>query len=256
MIVGTKNKLREQHNVEILENEEHWRKKKALRSAYGDFYDAIRQSMKPITQDGITVEIGSGIGSIKEFIPECVTTDMFPNPWIDRKEDVYELTFKNETVDNLLLFDVWHHLEYPALALRECRRVLRSDGRLIIFDPAMSATGLFVYGCFHHEPLLFRHRFNECLEPPEAEPSSRYFAAQSAAHRVFVKKQQPRLLQDWRVLSVTPITSFSYLASGGFRGRQLYPDAAITWMNAIDRLLARWPKLFAARLLIVLTPHD
>jgi ubiquinone/menaquinone biosynthesis C-methylase UbiE len=171
-------------------------------------------------------------------------------------QNIYALTFPDKSVDNVVMFDVWHHLEKPATAWRECKRVLASGGRLIIMNSAMSLVGAIVYGCFHHELLFFRHRFNECLEPPKAEPSSRYFAAQFAAHRVFFKRQQPRLLQDWRVLSVTPITSYSYLASGGFRGRQLYPDAAITWMNAKDRLLVRWPKLFAARLLIVLTPHD
>jgi len=53
------------------------------------------------------------MGSIKEVIPDCVTTDLFPNPWLDRQENAYHLGFADGSVSNLILFDVWHHLRYP-----------------------------------------------------------------------------------------------------------------------------------------------
>jgi hypothetical protein len=46
-------------------------------------------------------------------IPECVTTDIFPNPWLDRVENAYALNFADASVGNLILFDVFHHLEFP-----------------------------------------------------------------------------------------------------------------------------------------------
>ena len=63
------------------------------------------------------------------------------------------MSFEDGSVANLILFDVWHHLEYPAAALAEFHRVLVPQGRLIIFDPAMGLLGRIVYGLFHHEPL-------------------------------------------------------------------------------------------------------
>jgi hypothetical protein len=48
--------------------------------------------------------------------------------------------------------DVWHHLEHPANALAEFRRVLVPRGRVIILEPAMSVVGRLVYGNCHHEP--------------------------------------------------------------------------------------------------------
>ena len=66
---------------------------------------------------------------------------------------VRALTFADESVANLILFDVWHHLEYPGTALAEFQRVLAKGGRLVIFDPAMGLLGRAVYGLCHHEPL-------------------------------------------------------------------------------------------------------
>ena len=80
-------------------------------------------------------------------------TDLFPNPWIDRVESAYNLSFSDNSISHLILFDVWHHLEYPVNALKEAHRVLTSGGTLIIMEPAMSVLGRIVYGKFHHEPL-------------------------------------------------------------------------------------------------------
>ena len=91
------------------------------------------------------------MGNIKTVIPECITSDLFENPWLDRVENIYKLSFDKESVSNLILFDVWHHLEYPAKALAEASRVLVPQGRLIIMEPAMSLLGKIVYGNFHRK---------------------------------------------------------------------------------------------------------
>ena len=92
------------------------------------------------------------MGRIKDVIPQCVTTDLFPNPWLDRQENCYQLSFADGSVSHLILFDVWHHLRYPGTALREFHRVLAPGGRLILFEPAASWVGRLVYHFFHHEP--------------------------------------------------------------------------------------------------------
>jgi SAM-dependent methyltransferase len=192
------------------------------------------------------------MGNVKQFIPDCITSDIFMNPWLDRMENAYDLSFADGCLANLILFDVWHHLEYPANALAEAARVLKPGGRLLVMDPAMSVIGRFVYGLFHHEPLGFPIRFQKMpvdLGNPADLP---YFAAQSSAHRLLVHRELPDLLVEWNTVKALKITSFAYLASGGFRGRQLYPNSLLPLVRAFDRLLGILPSLFAARLLIVL----
>lgn len=181
----------DRHNREIYDNRRAWDRKPVLRAVYDEFYRKIAGGLSP-NATGLSVELGSGMGNIKKFLPDCITTDIFPNPWLDREENAYALSFEDESLANLILFDVWHHLEFPANALAEMYRVLAPGGRLIVMEPAMSLTGRFVYGLFHHESLGFDVRFppeGVTIEDPESLP---YFAAQSSRIACsFVEKCQP-----------------------------------------------------------------
>jgi hypothetical protein len=106
------NKPVEQHLIEMRLNRDSWGRKAPLRAIYQGFYRLIKEHLRSHTC-AETVELGSGIGAIKEVIPECVTTDIFPNPWLDRVENAYALNFADASVGNLILFDVFHHLEFP-----------------------------------------------------------------------------------------------------------------------------------------------
>ena len=140
-----------QHAREIAETKECWERKPLLRAAYRNFHKAIQTRL--YDGDGLTVELGSGIGIIKETIPECITTDIFENPLVDQVENAYALSFSDNSLSNLILFDVWHHLQFPGSALQEFSRVLAPGSHLILFEPAaLSWLGRLVFGCFHHEP--------------------------------------------------------------------------------------------------------
>ena len=176
----------EQHNIEIHRNRDAWMRKPLLRSVYSEFY---RQIVRRLSHDthGLQVELGSGMGNIKEFLPACRTTDLFPNPWLDQQENAYALSFDVGSVADLILFDVWHHLEYPMAALREFHRVLEPGGRVVLFEPAVSALGRLVYGLCHHEPLALSHRIRWEVPADFDAENTRYYAAQGNASRMFVK---------------------------------------------------------------------
>jgi SAM-dependent methyltransferase len=201
---------------------------------------------------GLIVELGSGMGSIKEVVPDCVTTDLFPNPWLDRQENAYRLSFADGAVSNLILFDVWHHLRYPAAALAEFRRVLAPGGRVIVFDPAISLTGRIIYGLFHHEPVGMGHPITWDAPAGFNAGDADYYAAQGAATRIFWRREAPERLAAWELGEVTPLPSFEYFATGGFSGPQVGGAGAFRIWRWMDRNLSPWPNLFAARLLVVL----
>jgi SAM-dependent methyltransferase len=240
-----------QHDLEIQANRLAWQRKPQLRAVYRGFHELIASRVDR-SVPGLIVELGSGMGSIKEVIPDCVTTDLFPNPWLDRQENVYRLNFADGAVSHLILFDVWHHLRYPATALSEFRRVLAPGGRVIVFDPAISLTGRVIYGLFHHEPVAMGLPITWEAPAGFKPEDSDYFAAQGAATRIFWRRAEPDRLAAWSLLEATPLPSFEYFATGGFSGPQLGGPGVFRLWKGLDRALRHWPNLFAARLLVVL----
>jgi SAM-dependent methyltransferase len=240
----------ERHNVEIHENRAHWERKPLLREVYSQFSREIAKRVDR-THPGLVVELGSGMGNIKEHLPDCITTDLFPNRWLDRVENAYNLTFAEGAVSHLILFDVWHHLEYPGTALREFYRVLTEHGKVIIFDPAMGVLGRFVFGNFHHEPLGLKEEIHWEAPAGLIREGLGYYAAQGNASRVFGSNAFREQLRSWRVAEVSYFSALAYLGTGGFRGPQLYPMAALPLLNRVDSFLSRFPSL-ASRMLVVL----
>ena len=243
----------DQHNIEIERNAQAWRRKPVLQRAYRDFHRRIAAHIDPSIA-GKIVELGSGIGNIRDVIPACVRTDLFANPWIDQVENAYQLTFGDGEVSHLILFDVFHHLQHPRTALRECRRVLAEGGRVIIFDPYVSLTGRLVYGPLHHEP-IGNDRPIAADAPATFDPHRHdYYAAQGNATRVFWNGHAPEILDGWEVIARERLGAWAYALTGGYSKPQLYPAALYPLMIGVDTVAEMLPKLFALRALIVLRP--
>ncbi|HZV36457.1 MAG TPA: class I SAM-dependent methyltransferase, partial [Verrucomicrobiae bacterium] len=243
----------EQHQSEIQKNLRAWKSKPLLQKIYAGFYQRIIAQID--TQiPGRIVEIGSGIGNLKSHLPQAITTDLFPNPWLDVVCDGYDLPFADATLSHLVLFDVFHHLRAPNAFLREARRVLTQHGRIILFEPYISWASLPVYGLLHHEPI----GSNKPINLADTLPRPRdYYAAQGNATRLFFRREIPNWpeSQGWTVAHREAFSSFSYLLSGGYSKPAFYPGFALRPMQWADNFLSLFPRVFSARCLIVLQKH-
>jgi len=125
--------------------------------------------------------------------------------------------------------------------------VLGARGRVILFEPYISAFSYPIYGLLHHEPVALRENISEA--DTLARPRD-YYAAQGNATRLFFSTTGAPGLNPWAVFHREAFASFSYLFSGGFSRAAIYPFGLLPVAQKIDRWLSRWPRLFGARCLI------
>ena len=236
----------EQHQAEIQANLRAWEAKLLLQRIYAGFYRRII-ALIDLQLPGRIVEIGSGIGNLKSHLPQAITTDLFPNPWLDVVCDGYEVPFRDGAISHLVLFDVFHHLRAPNAFLKEARRVLVPAGRVILFEPYISLGSYPAYGLFHHEPVAWR----QPIDPTDSLPRPRdYYAAQGNATRLFFRKEIPHWPAGWNVFHAEAFSCFHYLLSGGYSKPALYPAGWLNELQRLDERLSCLPRLFAGRCLV------
>ncbi len=127
-----------------------WNTKPVLRAIYGDLFDRIvsRCTLGP------TLEIGGGIGNLKDRLEDVWSSDIQYGPWLDLVADAQRLPFPNESLGSVVMLDVLHHVEWPLLFLRETARVLRPGGRIVMIEPAITWGSTLFYRFIHHEPVV------------------------------------------------------------------------------------------------------
>jgi SAM-dependent methyltransferase len=210
-----------------------WARTASLRSVYTDLYRRIAEARAP----GPTLEIGGGSGNFKDYAPDTISTDIVSAPWLDAVADAARLPFAGASVGNIVLFDVLHHIEFPALFLDEAARVLRPGGRIIVSEPAITPLSNLFYSYMHPEPVDMRA---DVFAVGAADPGRDPFDANQAIPTLMLRRQADRFAERFPGLRIreTQLTSlFAYPLTGGFRPWTLIPAALVPPILAIERIL-------------------
>jgi SAM-dependent methyltransferase len=237
--------------MEILDRQlKAWNQKKAVRLLYGRWFEAVIREMSGVS--GPVLEVGSGIGKLKELIPGLIALDLEPTCWTDMAGDAQALPVKDGGLANILAFDVLHHLPRPARFLREAERALKPGGRLVIMDPYVSPLSGIVYRYFHEEGLDM-----DCDPLDENRPicADAAFDSNQAAATVMFWRGADALARDFRGLEMVKrqrLALLSYPLSGGFSGRALLPATFLGALAAAEDRLGFLAPLAAFRTLVVL----
>jgi SAM-dependent methyltransferase len=229
-----------------------WEANRPLRTLNADLYGRIAAELPPASL-GRRVELGSGPGFAREFIPDLELTDLVRAPWHHGEASAEALPYADGSVGALVLFDVLHHVPSPRKFFEEAVRVLVSGGRIVMCEPHISPLSYPVYKFLHEEPLdmgadpLALHVADGARDPFDSN--------QGIPTLLFGRERQAftRAFPALSIARVELLSGFSLPASGGFSHRPFLPWSIWSLWHRIDtRLPPALLRLLAFRMLIVL----
>jgi len=230
---------------------EAWDANPALRALYAEWYGRIGAALPP-PELGPRIELGSGPGFARGFIPALELTDVVAAPWHDRELSADALGSADGSVGALVLFDVLHHLSSPRRFFDEAVRVLRPSGRIVLCEPLISPLSYPVYKFLHEEPLAMG------VDPlaPAATGDARdpFDSNQAIPSLLFGRGRRVfgEAFPALEVRSVARLSGPSYPASGGFSRRPLLPQPLWSALHALEgRLPEAAFRLIGFRIFVV-----
>ncbi len=210
-----------------------WDRKPVLRAVYNDFYDRIASVCVP----GLTVEIGGGIGNLKQRLPDLVATDIQFAPWLDCVADAQHLPFADGKASNIVMVDVLHHIEFPVVFFREVSRALRPGGRIVMVEPAITWGSTLFYRLLHHEPVRMAA---DPLVDGTPNPKRNPYESNQAIPTLIATRERQRFGKMFPELKIAQVVWFSlaaYPLTGGFKPWSLITVGMANRVLRLERLV-------------------
>lgn len=235
----------------ILEkHKEIWEKKKILRIIYEEWYEKIINNLSNVA--GQTLELGAGSGNFKEFMPESISADIDNCEWLDMCFDAHQMPFENESISNIVMIDVLHHLYNPLKFLKEAQRVLKKGGRLVMLEPFPSPFSLLIYKIFHPEPFIFNVDYFSKNDLQHKDP---WDSNQAIPYLIFYKHKKKFMEMfngKLKILKREKLSFILYPLSGGFENKSMIPDSLIPVFRGIENIAYHIKDVVAFRCFVVI----
>jgi len=228
-----------------------WERKEVLRYIYSDYYKKIENSCF----NGLVLEVGSGIGKLSIKDCKIIKIDILYSEDIDITCDAHKLPFRSAVFDNIVLFDVFHHLESPLYFLKEARRVLKPNGRIIFLEPGISPLSWIFYNFFHQEEVNFNYSFSKDYKlNSEKDP----YDSNQAIPTILFEKQKYLIDElGFSLIQKKWISLFAYPLSGGFKEWSLINKKVAIFLLKLENFLEPFlGKLIGFRIFCVLEKNS
>ncbi len=216
-----------------------------------------------IKENDVGIEVGSGAGFSKDFIKNknFKLTDLGNDNHLDFKNiDAQETGFDNETFNYVIASNMIHHIPYPIKFFKEMNRILKKDGKLIIFESYCSLI-------FQIATILMKHEgFDFTLdvwdeENPKSDEKNAWHGNIAVPHLIFDNKNLfNEKLGKYFSMEYEKLTEcLIFLNSGGVTSKTKCIPMNHFFLNildSIDKILVKlFPNIFCMGRRIVLSKN-
>ena len=224
-----------------------------LAQIYAEWYARLKASFPP--GPGKVLELGSGPGFLKSYIPELITSETFYVDDLKIILDGQHLPFFEGALKGILMTNVLHHIPSPSKFFNEAARVIKPSGVISMIEPWNTPWSRMVYKHLHHEP------FDPNSSQWQIPGGGPLTGANGALPWIIFCRDRHKFEQDfpaWRVEKITPFMPVAYLISGGVSMRPLMPGWSYPIVHQFERVLSPLnPRIamFSHILLVRTPPH-
>ncbi len=211
-----------------------------LKKIYDEWYATLAHDLP--AGEGRVLELGSGAGYLREFVPDVITSEVFTCAGIDVVLDGQRMALPDDSLRAIVMTDVFHHLPNVRLFFGEATRTVREGGVVAMIEPWVSRWSRLIYTKLHHEP--FRPEAQQWEFPPSGPLSG---ANGALPYIVFERDRAifEREFPQWRIEKVEPFMPLRYLLSGGVSMRSLAPGFSYGAIRAMESLTGGAGAMFA-----------
>lgn len=209
-----------------------WEAKPALRYVYNeDIFRRFEKRLRP----GRTLEIGAGLGFLKERLNRLISSDILFQRHLDLVCNAYALPCQSSSLSNIVGVDILHHIAAPHLFFEECRRVLNLGGRLVLIEPWITPVSRFVYTFLHHEDCC---HVDAPLTKPFGNGKDPWTGNAMLPYEIFHPRRREAFnkeFPDLRVLDCQPFAALAYPMTRGFQPNGIRSERSARWLLRIER---------------------
>ena len=213
-----------------------------------------------IESNDVGIEVGSGAGFSKDFIKNknFKLTDLGNDEHLDFKNiDAQNTGFQNESFDYVIASNMIHHIPFPIKFFKEMNRILKKNGKLIIFESYCSIVFQIVTMIMKHEGFDFTlNVWDEKIA--KSDEKDGWHGNIAVPHLIFDDKEKFKnnlgnlFTIDYEKL----VECFIFLNSGGVTSKTKYIPMNNFFLNIlhlIDKILIKFfPNFFCMGRRIVL----
>jgi len=263
MIKNFFNKLKIINNNVNLNDEERFKEhkknlneKKMLKSCYSDFYikmlNTEKEFKKKTSNNNLRIELGSGVGFIKDYDKTIITSDVIYNEFTDKIIDANQIPYGRNQIDSIFGIFCFHHFKDPFNFLKDLEVKLKSGGVCILIEPYYGVLAKVIYKSIHkseyfdqNEPFDFKIENKTAMEQ----------ANQALSYIYFVKNRE-KLQKFFPNLEIVHTSIFGnylrFILSGGLNFRKILPDFLIGFIKIIEKFLSPLKKILGVHYMIVI----
>lgn len=217
-------------------------------------YDWMNEYLRP---DSVIIEVGSGTGLSHLYLDEKpILTDAANNPWIEKYIDATDMDLDDDSVDVIIASHNIHHFYSPYKFFKECERVLKRDGLILIQEINTSLMMRVLLRMMQHEGWSYNV---DVFNPDEIVNDKNDLWSANCAVPEMLFSNQDRFEEIFPFFEVTRnelCECLIFPLSGGVISKTKMPRLPIIFLNFalfIDKcLVSLLPSIFALGRRVVL----